>query len=99
MSATLASNKVQAVRLDGTNQTVTISGISAATTNAVGARTEVVRVVADTSCTIAIGSAPIATTGSAFLPANSPEYFRVIPGVDKIAVIGSSGKLYVSECN
>jgi hypothetical protein len=83
-----------------TTQTVSISGTSAATSNAVGSNTTVVRIISDTACHYVIGASPTATTSSPYLPANVFEYVRVTPGVDKVAFIqsASSGSAYVSEC-
>jgi hypothetical protein len=97
---TLADNKAQAVRPSLT-QTVTISGVSAATTNAVSVRTELIRIISTTDCYVQIGSAPVATSADWYLPAFVVEYFRVEPGSDKVAAIqvAAGGILYVTECN
>ena len=81
-----------------TSQTVTVGAASAATTNAVGAHTSVVRLHADTDCFIAIAKAPTATTSDMFLPSGQTEYIRVHPG-QKVAAIQDSaaGTLYVTE--
>lgn len=85
----------------GTNQSVAISAVSAATTNALELNTIVIRVVSTTNCfiTIATGT-PTATTASTFLPAYTPEYFRVdAADTKKVAVIqqAASGTLYITE--
>lgn len=84
-----------------TTQTVTISGTSTATANALSKNTVVIRVLATTACFINIGTGiPTATTSGTPLPANVPEYFRV-NGYEtvKVAVIqlSSGGALYVTE--
>ena len=55
-----------------------------------------VRLLADTACHVAIGSDPTATTTSTLLAAGVPEYFLVLKG-EKLAVIGTSGTLNVTE--
>jgi hypothetical protein len=69
-------------------QTVAISG-SSTQSNAFGATTQIIRVVADAVCSIKIGANPTVTAASARIPANVPEYFAVIPG-QIIAVITNS---------
>jgi hypothetical protein len=77
-------------------QKISITNMSAVS-SAFGSQTYQIRVVADTACNIKIGDSGVsAGTSDALLPANWPEYFTVTPG-QKIAVIGSSGLLYVSE--
>ena len=69
-------------------QTVTISGSSTPSTNALSATTTLVRIHTDTSCSIAFGVAPTATTSKLRIPAGCTEYFRVPPNSNyKIAVI------------
>ena len=99
-SITLADGKAQAVRPDIT-QTVTVAGASAATTNPVSIRTEIIRIVSTTDCYVEIGSAPVATAADWYLPAYLVEYFRVEPGSDKVAVlqVSAGGTLFVTECN
>lgn len=82
----------------GSTQSAAFTSSSAAISNAVGANTRVVRLVATTDCFVAFGSAPTATTSGLFLPAGVPEYFRVDSG-DKVAAIRSTsdGTLYVTE--
>ena len=84
-----------------TTQTVTISGASAATTNALSKNTIVIRVLATTACFINIDTGtPTATTSNTPLAANVPEYFRV-NGNETIKVAGiqlsAGGSLYVTE--
>lgn len=78
-------------------QVRTISN-SSAQSSAVAATTEEVRLCSDTDCFIAIGSNPTATTSSVYLPAKFPQVFGCKPA-DKVAVIGTSGNLYISEAN
>jgi hypothetical protein len=84
-----------------TTQTVTVSGSSSATSNALSKNTVVIRVLATTACFIKIGTnTPSATTSDVPIAANVPEYFRV-NGYEtlKVAVIqlASGGALYVTE--
>lgn len=70
------------------NQTVAIGGTSTQS-SAFGADTKLVRVHTDTTCSIAFGASPTATSSTARLAANATEYFRVEPG-HKVAVISNS---------
>ena len=83
----------------GTTQKVAYTGTAAATTNAVGNSTNVVRLVATTDCYLAFGAGPTATTGSMYFPANTVEYFSVNPGNTKISAlrVNTSGTLDVTE--
>ena len=71
-----------------TEQIVTIGGASLAT-NALSQATTMVRIAVDTTCSIAFGSAPVATTSNMRFAGNQTEYFTVAPG-SKIAVIANS---------
>lgn len=88
---------IQALR-PSTVQTVSISGTSAATSNAVGSETRVIRIIATTACHYIIGASPTATTSDTYLPANTFEYIKINPG-EKIAFIqnAASGTAYVTE--
>ncbi len=60
-----------------------------------------IRVVATAGCWIALGANPTAAVGGAtsfYLPANTPEYFWVVPG-ERLAVIQdtAAGSLNVAE--
>jgi hypothetical protein len=81
----------------GATQNLTISGTSQES-NPVGRNTTVVRLCCDTVCRILIGkdNATTATVDSVLLPANSPELFGINPG-EVVAVIGTSGKLSITE--
>lgn len=76
-------------------QVVSLSG-SSAQSAAFGATAKAVRVCSDTDCFVAFGSNPTATTSSIYLPAKVPQVFGIQPG-QKVAAIGTSGKLYVTE--
>jgi hypothetical protein len=82
----------------GTNQVVTVTSTSAANSTAFATGTNTIRVVATTSCHLAFGASPTATTSSTRLPANVPEYIVVAPG-QKVAAIRTttSGTLHVTE--
>lgn len=94
------NDPIQAL-LPSTTQTVSISGTSAVTSNALSKETVVIRVVATTNCFIKIGTGtPTATTGDTPVIAGVPEYFRV-NGNQTIKVAGiqmlEAGTLYVTE--
>lgn len=80
------------------NQTVSVSGTSAAVATAFGAGTSILRLVSTTACFIKFGAAPTATASDMLLPANVVEYFGTTPGV-KVAALqqSSAGTLYVTE--
>lgn len=80
---------------DQNPQVRTLSG-SSAQSAAVGATTKVVRLVSDTDCFVAIGASPVATASSIYLPAKFPQVFGISPG-QKVAAIGTSGNLYITE--
>lgn len=68
-------------------QTVAIGGTSTAS-SAFNARTAVVRILSDSICSIAWGTAPTATTTTARVPADVPMDFMVPVGQSfKVAVI------------
>lgn len=93
------NNPIQCLEL-GTVQTVSVSGTSAATSNAFGTNTTVIRVVCTSDCHIVIAGTPTATTSHSLLPANVVEYFR-INGEEtlKLAAIqvSEAGTLTVTE--
>lgn len=80
---------------DKNPQKVAISG-SSAQSSAVSSTTNCVRLCADTDCFVAIGSNPTATSSSFYLPAKVPQVLGCSPS-DKVAVIGTTGNLYISE--
>jgi len=90
----------QVYRVDGTTQTVSVSGTSAAITNAVGTQTRAIRVAVTTDCHIKVATTPVATTSDPFIPSGTVEYFRITPG-QKVAFIqnSASGTAYVTECH
>lgn len=70
-------------------QTVAIGGASAASA-AFSSSTRFVRLQADAVCSVAFGTAPVATATNARISANQiGEYFGVAPG-SKVAVITNS---------
>jgi len=81
-----------------TTQTVAFLITSVASTNAVGAQTKRVRLVATTDCHIAFGVSPTATTSDMYLAADREEIFKIKPG-QKVAAIRNTadGTLYVTE--
>lgn len=82
----------------GTTQTVTISGTSAAVSNAFGSSTHTIRIVSTTNCHYTLAGTPTATTSHPYLPAGAIEYIDVSPG-EKIAFIqnAAGGTAYVTE--
>jgi len=69
-------------------QTISISGSSAACTNPFNSATRFVRIHTDAICSIAFGAAPTATTGNKRLAANQTEYFGIPKGQSyKVAAI------------
>lgn len=82
----------------GTVQKVAVATASAATTNAMAATTEVIRVAVNTDCYMAFGNT--ATTSDHFLPAGTVEYFKMPTAGTKIAFIRNTadGVATVTEC-
>lgn len=66
---------------------LTIGGASVQSSS-FNAKTKIIRVHCDATCSIEIGLNPTATTASHRLPANSTEYLVVAPG-QKLAVIAN----------
>ena len=70
------------------NQTVAIGGGSLPSA-AFSANTNLIRLNCDATCSILIGTSPIASTSTARMAANQTEYFGVLPG-QKVAVISNT---------
>ena len=71
---------------------ITISGVSAQSV-ALAAGTALVRLHTDSTCSIAAGANPVATTSNRRMQANSTEWFavdRASPASKKFAVISNS---------
>ncbi|MCC6811345.1 MAG: hypothetical protein IT381_28200 [Deltaproteobacteria bacterium] len=83
--------------LSATQQNVTVTGTSAATSNATGIGT--IRVMCTQDAYMTAGSSPTATTSHIFLPGYTPEYFYSTG--TKFAFIRdtTSGVCQVLECN
>lgn len=79
----------------GSPQKMTITSSSTQST-VLSSSTKLVRLCADTDCWIVIGANPTAALTSVYLPAKVPQVFGCEPS-DKVAVIGTSGSLYISE--
>ena len=83
----------------GPTDPVTVTDITALSA-VFGASTQLIRVISTNDCHIAIGSAPVATTGDPYLPANTVEFIGVKPG-ERLAAINhtalADGVLYVTE--
>jgi hypothetical protein len=90
----------------GTTQVVAYTGTAAASTNAFGAQTRIVRVVASSACHVLVTQAgTLAAVTDPLLPANWVEYLNVNPG-EKISAIKAAtgglitttdGSLWVTE--
>lgn len=88
----LRFNGFPVIYLGTTTQKVAVGATHAETPNAIGAR--VFRVIANTDCHLATGSAPVATTTDPLIPANVPEYFAINPA-HKVSVIRDAADGYV----
>lgn len=89
------------VMTPGTVQKVSVSGSSAATTNAIagdGNGVGIVRLMSTTDCYVKFGVSPTATTNDMYIAAYQPEYFKINAG-EKVAAIqvSASGTLGVTE--
>jgi hypothetical protein len=87
----------------GTNQNIT-AGATTSASSAFGQETTLIRVAlspltgAGAHVHFAIGTTPVATTSSAFIPCGVIEYIAVAPG-DKIAVLrGGATSIDLSVC-
>jgi hypothetical protein len=81
----------------GTSQNITIGASSTALATAFGSQTFQVLLVTTTACNFRIGDGtPTAVATDTYLPPNFPLYFTVTPG-QKVAVIGTTGTLSVTE--
>lgn len=86
---TSQDGRVQAAYLPLASQTVAIGATTAATTNALNARTGVILIYAEAACNVVIAAAPNAGTGI-IIPfgAGDRDYFSVDPGTSmKVACI------------
>jgi hypothetical protein len=90
---------------NSTTQAVAYTGTAAASTNAFGSQTYMVRIAANSACHYVINKAPVAVVTDALLPANTIEYVTVAPG-EKISAIKAAtaglitttdGSLWVTE--
>lgn len=86
--------------LEGTTQNVTVSGTSAATSNAFSSDATVIRVASTTNCYVTVAATPTATTSHTIVLAGHPEYFLVEPS-EKLAAlqVSGGGVLSVTECS
>lgn len=78
-----------------TTSKITISGTSAQS-SAIGSNISYVRLASDTACNFTIGTNPTATASSVYLPPNEIDIIKISEG-EKVAVIGTSGNLYVTS--
>jgi hypothetical protein len=84
----------------GVSSALAVSSTASATTAAFGAQTYQVRVSATVAAFVNVGdgATPAVTTSSAFLPANSFDYFTVSPGQRASALgQGAAGSVTVTE--
>jgi hypothetical protein len=81
----------------GTCQAFATSATSAATPNGFGAQTYAVLIAATVACNIVVANAPVATTTSQLLPANTTLVLTVNPGQKRAAVSATAGEIFVSE--
>ena len=84
----------------GTEQAISVTSSSAATSSAFAGDSLIVRIVSTTDCHIAFAASPTATTSNTYLPANQVEYLKVpAPGTSKLAAIraNADGTLYLTE--
>lgn len=91
-----ANDRAVPVLRPGATTTVAVASASAASA-VFGA--SVVRMTSTVDCYVLIGTTPVALTTSMYLPAGVPFDIRVVPSVDKIAVIRRStdGVLHLTE--
>lgn len=91
-----SGHHIQALR-PGKAQTLAIA-VSPVTSTPLGVTTTVVRVVGTSPSFIAFGSGTVVPGAGHYLPAETPEYFRVIPG-ETLAVVRaeSDGTLFLAE--
>lgn len=82
----------------GASQKVAYTAAAGTIANPISDHIFLVRVVLTTDGYIAIGKAPVATTNDMFMPANTPEYFKINAG-EKVSAVqdSASGILHVTE--
>jgi hypothetical protein len=85
--------------IPGVTQNFATSGTSAATTNAVGSGTTVVRISVTQDTYIAIGPTPTAGTQNMLIPGGGVEFIAVNAGIDKVAAVqvSTAGVVSVTE--
>ena len=76
----------------------TTTGTLGASAQVTNGDTSIVRIVFDTAGYYELGVNPTASASTVYLPAGVVEYVYVRPG-EKIAVFGSGGNYYVTECD
>ena len=82
----------------GTHQSVAFTTAAGTISNAVGAQTYKVRVVATEAAYLLIAKSPTATTSGVYMPADSAEYFTINPGEKVSAIrVDTDGTLHVTE--
>lgn len=82
----------------GTHQSKAYTGTAGTIDNAVGDGTFKVRVVVTSAAYIKVDKSPTATSADVYLPADTPEYFTITPGMKVSAIqVASGGTLHVTE--
>lgn len=82
----------------GTHQSKAYTGTAGTIDTAVGTNTLKVRVVCTSAAYIVIGNSPTATTAGVYVPADTPEYFSITPGMKVSAIqVTTGGTLHVTE--
>ena len=81
-----------------TTQVLTAGATSVATTNAVGAHTQVVMISAVNAVYVKFDGTPTATTSDMIVQAGHPQFFAIKPG-QKVAVlqVSSGGVVSITE--
>lgn len=82
------------------SQTISISGTHQECQDVALLASTIVRIYSTSDCYLEIGSSPVATNSSMFLPAGVIEYFNYALG-QKVSVVsdGNSGTLMMTEGN
>lgn len=82
----------------GTHQSVTYTGTAGTIATAVGLGTFKVRVVVTSAAFVLVDKDPTATSAAVYMPADSPEYFTITPGMKVSAIqVAAGGTLHVTE--
>lgn len=81
-----------------THQSVAYTGTAGTIATAIVDGVSKVRVAVTTAAYIKVDKTPTATTSDVYMPADSPEYFTVSPGMKVSAIqVSAGGTLHVTE--